>query len=682
LEVGLFFALVLGCKPVDYGEGPCAEASERVHALACVYDISSLEGWEEVSVPCEVADQERSGRYLVPVSEAAPLPTLFENAQVFDLHYELLTEGFPDIFAGLSWEGYYALVVEPDKDGFFAGNLSAYIAEDSSLDYGFTVWDDPERPETTVSLEQVSLVYQELSEHFTIAPLMFVPSSSNQREAAASWNAPFAIRGENTSISYEAYSKGTAFGSIRFYTLKELAEAEENAEFGYQDILVLEEAPLDIERVVAAFVTGSRQGTLSHLNVRSAARGTPNCYIAEPFSALSEWEGKLVALECGETSWSVREASQEEAMIWWESIRPEPVEIIAPDLSMRDFPGLLEVDTSSAFNRQQNLAAFGAKGSNLATLYQRIPSQYQLDGFVVHFFWYDDFINQSRWQWQGEDLTFAETLDRWLSDPDFTANSTERRARLLALQAAMLDAPVDPALVSALASRIAEIWPFQTTVRFRSSSNAEDALGFSGAGLYESVSVCSEDSLDGDEEGGSWCDLLEEDEETIERGLKTVWASLWGVAAYEERDWYGIDHRQIAMGILVDTRIANEQANIVAFTGNPTANDTRYLVEAQEGELAVVAAEVGVYPESTLLTVEEGKVTAILRVSGSSEVEGEVLTDSELEALGAMLFEIDSVFPVDTPAPEGSSLLWDTEWKIDQNGQLLIKQIRPFLRQD
>ena len=138
------------------------------------------------------------------------------------------------------------------------------------------------------------------------------------------------------------------------------------------------------------------------------------------------------------------------------------------------------------------------------------------------------------------------------------------------------------------------------------------------------------------------------------------------------------------MAVLVDPRIDDELANIVAFTGNPTSStDDRYLVDAQAGDLDVVSSAPGVYPEQELITVTEGTVTAIERMQGSSELPaGEwVLSDPRLEELGALLWEIAGVYPVDGSVPEGATVLLDTEWKILADGSLVIKQVRPFLRE-
>jgi phosphoenolpyruvate synthase/pyruvate phosphate dikinase len=219
-------------------------------------------------------------------------------------------------------------------------------------------------------------------------------------------------------------------------------------------------------------------------------------------------------------------------------------------------------------------------------------------------------------------------------------------------------------------------------VRFRSSSNAEDALRFNGAGLYDSTSVCVADETDSDSTGPSRCDPDQQKERDVCRGLKKVWASLWNVKAYEEREWYGIDQREIMMGIVVDTRTKNETSNIVAFTGNPLEyGDDRYLINAQVGAFDVVAAVPGVWPEKDLLTLEAGQVDKIERVRGSTELpEGEwVLDDARLRELGALLNDIADVYPVDEAAPPGAKVLLDTEWKLRSDGALVVKQIRPFL---
>lgn len=665
-------------------ETACAEAEARLGYRACVPRVPDEDTFTGITVASSSVDQLRVGKYLVPAVDDARVPPVFLDVNTFPLHYDFLVAAFPDLFPGLTTAEYQDLVLYPATREFYGGTVSLYLDDDGAW-YGFTVWDDPADAASTVTMEQVAAAWEQVQERFEIGELAWVPNSTAQQEAALDWDdAPFPIRNP-ADVLYEAYNPGVGYGYLRLYTLDEFADATAEATFGYQDFVVIEEAPEDLERVVSGIVTGTRQGTLSHLNVRSAARGTPNCYVKSPLEELAAWEDQLVRFECGETDWTVATATAEEAEAWWAGIRPDPVSICAPDLVETALPGLLDLGTATAEDRRANVCAYGAKGANLATLYQRIDAEYQLDGFLIPFGYYRDFVEAGTWNVDlGQGLatyTFAETLAAWHDDPDFLTDAAVRRERLELLRDAMDEAPVDPAVLDALGERIREVWGDDATmVRLRSSSNAEDGLEFSGAGLYTSDSACLADELDGDEVGPSQCDPDKANEQTLTDALQDVWASTWNLAAWEERDWYGIDHESVAMGVLCDTRANDEQANVVAFSGNPTsAGDDRYLVNAQLGELEVVSAEPGVYPEKTLLTLADGAVTTIDRVSASSEADL-VLTDAQLAELGAVLAGIVEVYPADDEVPEGHDLLWDTEWKVLSDGRLVVKQIRPFLR--
>lgn len=689
---GSLCALPTGCAPDAPPDAPtaCEEAEARLHLRACVHAVPDLDTWTSIAVDAGTADQDLATKYLLPAAGDAPLPLLFLDANHFTLHLLFLTQAFPELYAGLDFDGYVRLVTDPEARAYWAGDVATWIERDGSRTFGFTVWHDPADDTSLPSEAEVTRVWWSLQAAFGAAELHWVPWGAAQAEVAEGWgDTAFPRRGADDELRYEAYNEGETWGRVRLQAVDTLAADTEAAAFGWQDLLVLDEAPFDVEVVVAGLVTGTRQGALSHLSVRSAARGTPNCYVADPWTALAAWEGQLVHFTCGATGYTVEAATEEVAEAAWEAMRPEPVEVPSPDLDQTALPGLLELATTTAPERAAGTAAWGAKGTNLATLYQRLPDAVQLDGFVVPMAAYADFVEGGTWTWDGRTESFRESLERWAEDEAFRTDGALRRERLAALQAAMRSTPPGAAWEEAVRARILEVFGDPTVaVRLRSSSNAEDALGFSGAGLYDSRTACLADELDDDEVGPSACDPEEEDEEPLGPALAAVWASLWNVRAWEERDWYGIDMRDVAMGVLVDTRVDEERANVVAFTGNPGAVPAEgqpdpLMVEAQLGELAVVSAESGVWPETELLTLEDGRVVTITRVTPSSEgVEGgQVLTDGQLRELGAWMAELDAVYPRDDEAPEGATILLDTEWKLRHDGTWVVKQVRPYLRE-
>ena len=155
------------------------------------------------------------------------------------------------------------------------------------------------------------------------------------------------------------------------------------------------------------------------------------------------------------------------------------------------------------------------------------------------------------------------------------------------------------------------------------------------------------------------------------------------IGAFEEREFYQIDHRDVAMGVLVSARYEDERANGVAFTGHPTdPADGRYTINVQLGEVDVVSPPPGTTAELDRVTVRDGAVVAIDRVASSSLVEpGEhVLSDAQLEELGAVLADVAASYPVELGEHAPEEVLLDLEFKISGAGTLVIKQVRPFLR--
>ena len=682
--------IATGCPPGGGGlAGPCAEVNERLGHTACVHALPDASTWSAVAPLTDQSDPVRAAKHLVPLpgTETALSPLLV-NSHRWELHSDFLPVAFPDEFGDLDQDSYRELVLGAER-AFLSGNLVELARQPGEpRAFAATAWDDPADEDGTLTeaqarvlLEALGPLVAELSE----VPLAFLPLTEAQAQAARGWALPVAELDQ--TVVYEAYTRAVGFGTLRLVDASELDALTEAGELGWQDLLVLDEAPFDLEAVVGGLVTGARQAGLSHLAVRTAARGTPNCFLDEAQDLLAAYEGLLVRLECGEESLGVRSATLAEAEEAWADLRPEPVHIPLPDLETRELPGLLELPTDTAADRAAAVAAYGAKGSALAGLYQRISPELQLEGFLVPAGAYADFMAGPALGLDDaeEGESFEDVVLRWHEDEAFLSDAALRRARLEDLARALEDAPVDPVFLEELSHRIATTFGSEAVmVRVRSSSNAEDALRFSGAGLYESASACAADEWDGDGGGPSRCDDTELRERDLSRALRQVWASTWSPAAVGERLWYGIPAEDVAMALLVNTRSTGELAEAVAFSGDPVdASDDRVRVDAQAGELGVVSPEAGVLPETWRVTVGvDGRIETLDWERASTETsEGEgVLSVSEAARIGLLLSTLPTLLPLDDAVPEGQTLLYDTEWKVLSDGRLVIKQVRPFLR--
>jgi hypothetical protein len=591
---------------------------------------------------------------------------------------------FPELFPGLTPKQYLQLLFDPERREYYAGALTDYRLADGKSELGFTIAGDLSTS-GSVSCEDVRRVRSALLERLPKAALLAVPSDREQLQLFPTCGVPVL---DPTALEYEVYHRAAAFGRVRRFHPDEFATAVNEARIGFQDLLVLEQAPSDVETVVSGVVSGSRQAPLSHVAVRSASRGTPNCYLKNAYEYFEAWQDQLVRLECATEGLLVRAASNDEAQAYWQQLRPAPVEIPEPDRDFTELVSLDELAVDSAEDRALGTARFGAKGRNLAWLRQHLEPALTPRGFLIPLAHYLRFVENNSWSVDLGDgpgvHSFAETLEHWQADEPFQSDAALRRSRLLALQEAFKQGSCDPELLARIGEHIEQTFGAATVgVRFRSSSNAEDGAFFNGAGLYDSFSGCWADDTDQDEVGPSRCDPDETGERGVCRALRKVWASLWNPKAFDERSFYGIPVTRAAMGVLVNERSEAELANMVAFSGNPLVySDARFLINAQIDELPVVSPEPGMWPEQDLLTLESGSVTAIERALGSSQLpDGDhVLDDSELEQLGQQLAAIAKAYPIDVPAPQGHVFLIDTEWKLMPDRSLRVKQVRPFLK--
>jgi phosphoenolpyruvate synthase/pyruvate phosphate dikinase len=223
------------------------------------------------------------------------------------------------------------------------------------------------------------------------------------------------------------------------------------------------------------------------------------------------------------------------------------------------------------------------------------------------------------------------------------------------------DAPMPQWMLDELQS-MHESFPKNTAIRVRSSSNNEDLPGFSGAGLYTSKTQHL-------------------DEGHISKSVKQVYASLWNFRAYDERDYYRVNHYIASMGLLCHPNYQEERANGVGVSTDPIyqTDDTFYL-NTQVGEDLITNPENMTVPEEILLdrysTTEDGYT--VIRSSNQVE-DGELVMDEiYLGQIREFLSTIHDEFAILYDAVDNDTFAMDIEYKITSEGQLIIKQARPW----
>ncbi|HWM89059.1 MAG TPA: PEP/pyruvate-binding domain-containing protein, partial [Kofleriaceae bacterium] len=348
------------------------------------------------------------------------------------------------------------------------------------------------------------------------------------------------------------------------------------------------------------------------------------------------------------------EVTQEEADAWWEDHRPEPVVVAPPDASLLGFPDVDDLGLA-------DLPAVGGKAAQFGEL--RLVAAADEDGNVVV---RDGFaIPVAHYMAFAEQNGFVEEIAAMLAEEQFRADGGYRRERLAQLEADMRAAPLDAEFLAALEQRITGEFG-DTRMRFRSSSTAEDLDRFSGAGLYKSESG-----------------VVGSAEDPVADAVREVWASLWGFRAFEERENAGIDHTQVAMGILVHPTYVGETAQGVAITANlfdPGAGgEDAFYINVQLGEVSVVQPPGSdIVADALLYFYFHADQPATYFTRSSLVPAGQtVLSRSELFQLGRALDAIRDHFTGLHELPPGHARLpLDVEFeRVD--GVVEVKQVRP-----
>jgi hypothetical protein len=254
----------------------------------------------------------------------------------------------------------------------------------------------------------------------------------------------------------------------------------------------------------------------------------------------------------------------------------------------------------------------------------------------------------------------GELAARFEADAKFQADAVIREAALDGLRWIAKHVPIDPKSVQLLTNRASEVFG-KAKFRLRSSSNSEDLPGFTGAGLYDSVSAYATG------------------EKAIADRIRDVWASIWTWRAHEERAFWGIDHAKVRMGVLASTAYPDEAANGVLITRNladPLV--AGYYVNIQAGEVPVTNPEGGAVPEVFTLVLGP-KGPEVVRQRFSSLQPGKaILSDAEVAALYVAAYKVQQHFAPLYGADPGSAA-FDIEFKfVGPARKLVFKQCRPY----
>ncbi|MGH9968969.1 MAG: PEP/pyruvate-binding domain-containing protein [Pyrinomonadaceae bacterium] len=496
-----------------------------------------------------------------------------------------------------------------------------------------------------IPADQIKTAYDVINKSF-FESVAFKPNSSRQDEASADLAGQARILQSDIAKEQEYQPLNLARGLGRIHIIEKL---DEHVEIGSNEILVLNEVPIQLPPVAGVIVT-KPSTPLSHINLLVKGWGVPNAYIKNAHQLLKEFDGWWVSFETKRDTYTIKRADLDQVKEYQKRMASRP-DLIKPrsDLAVSRIAQLRQ-------QRAKDVIAFGGKSANLGEMIQaRLPGIIVPDGFTVPFFYYDQFIRENK---------IDAKIDEMMNDQKFVHDPAYRRARLTELREQFQKGQVNQDLHETVLRIAHNQYPGKGLFA-RSSSNSEDLPNFSGAGLHSSVP-----NVKGDKE------LIE--------ALKTVWASLWNFEAYEARERAGIDHLKVYMAVLFQEGINADSAGVM-ITTDPYDKENKgaIYISAKRGlgikvvEGKRIAEQIIFRPQSNAVQVltrsAEDSLLTFDEKGGVKEIpitgERAVLTDDMVRRLVKAAESIKRVF---------GGKDQDIEW-IYMRGHIYIVQARPFI---
>ena len=446
----------------------------------------------------------------------------------------------------------------------------------------------------------------------------------------------------------QIYSTGWGAGKVIILSSQaEMDSALSSGELTRNSIVVLGDQfqPRQMPPV-SAIISAAPGSEQSHLGTLSTGLEIPFYFQKEAVSKWQSRSGKFyyVAPRAYENvlEMEISQKSQKKLLEVKEGMRPKPYDLpltlVSKSQTLIDLKNLSSKDADKV----------GAKAANLAEMLRLLSATdkkaYEdVLGSALPFSFYVEHLDQD----YQLGVSLKQFIEKKLSEiPKDAATFAQAEKSLIDIRKAIMSVPVNSDLIKSLQATLYSLYQKEGVkkVKFRSSSNAEDAPNFNGAGLYSStgVKINAKDKqgelvvkvkkLDfkGNEviDGSGKAIKVEMPlGRHIEEQLKRVWASLYSPAAFWARRQMNITNKNLAMGILVNRAFKDEKARGVALVSVSNSFgsqlDPRAIEVVMTGfkgdKYKVVELVSGVIPEKTKVRQSfDGKDYNITQLQTSS----------------------------------------------------------------
>ena len=577
----------------------------------------------------------------------------FINSNLYDYHVSFCMDYLE--YDENSWKFNYDNYTTINNRDYLMGTINRFYNE-GLFTLEFSVADK-------ISPEQIELFYYKIIEKFELTnEIKLFINTNRMRLLASSFKRIQTIGADEIykGQSLQVLNQKETFGILRFIDVEHIESIDVNS----TDIVVINGTPNELPPV-AGVITTDFQTPLSHITILCQNRGTPVIALKEAWndSLLRALQDEPVFFKVRKDTFEVIKKSIEEVESYWIDKRAK-----RKSISLYTDTSIKTILPISLINRN-SINIVGGKAANFGEL-TKLVDELDLNvktpetAFAIPFHFYIDHLHSNG---------IKPLITQFIDSKGEGYDDKSIRDFLGSIQHKIIDAKINPQLIKEIEKQIRN--SEFTRIRFRSSTNAEDLEGFNGAGLYDSKTG-----------------ILDNNKKSFERAIKKVWASAWNYKAFMEREFFGIDQKSIAMGVLCHRSFPNEKANGVVITKNLYRPNYRgFVINSQIGETSVVNPPKDVNCEQVICYSDKndsfyGEKQIVEYLSYSNilpESKTQVLTTKEvvlitgeISKIKNKLYQLYEKGKEEVPYYEYGL---DLEFKIyGEERDIYIKQIRPF----
>ncbi|GAA3584580.1 PEP/pyruvate-binding domain-containing protein [Kribbella ginsengisoli] len=515
-------------------------------------------------------------------------------------------------------------------------------------------------------------------------PVLLKPANHLQEGFLQGTTAPLILAHELYSTApYVPLNPGTTTGRLRVFA-DETAYRTTTDPVRWHDILVMERMPDDIPRV-SGLINAKHTTPLSHTNVLAAGWGIPNAIQQGALRSLAQLDGNWVELtvDAAANALAVRTITRPDSVDAGPPWAVTQVDIGKPDLAAAQILPLEQLRSTDAHR-------FGTKAANLGelTAVLRDGSPYWL-GFYEkprpprpHLLEYlarqlgttgtdTGVLDQAAQRMVAEHvvvprgiaLPFALQQQFLESSPAIQQTIGKLKMALALggeidglcaeLGALIRETPLPAELRTLIEDSVLRHLTGAGRVVVRSSSNAEDLIGFSAAGIYESVPE------------------VESIEDVID-AIQRVWASLVTTRGVLLRDEAGIGLSDCFMGVVIQQQLDGALGGVMVTTNPLDRTDFRsVLLNLARNSVDDVVSGARDPLQHLYNTMEGGSRTVAMGAEPADVDDQAKATLGRLALIGRLLQAHFAGADGSVDAPV------DVEWLVDGD-RIVLLQCRPY----